>query len=136
MNYSLILQYLNFGLVGFFATLIHASLYHLLMSENELTSLVNNFFAFIMAFFVSLIGQFFYTFKNERSLLSSEEHKRAIFRFFIVAIIGLMINSFFSWIIVDVFMHDHRIFIAVMVVITPVILFIMNKTWVFERANN
>ena len=78
MNYSLILQYLNFGLVGFFATLIHASLYHLLMSENELTSLVNNFFAFIMAFFVSLIGQFFYTFKKHWQICLKEVEKKEL----------------------------------------------------------
>ena len=123
-------QLLSFGFVGILATLVNAVAYHQIMLTGDFSSLMSNFFAFCLAFLVSLFGQFFWTFSEERRRL--DRIGTALLRFLLVSLLGLVINSFLAFAVVDYMLLHHLYYIALMIFFTPIVLFTVNKLWVFK----
>ena len=123
-------QLLSFGFVGILATLVNAVSYHQIMLTGDFSSLMSNFFAFCLAFLVSLFGQFFWTFSEERRRF--DRIGTALLRFLMVSLLGLVINSFLAFAVVDYMLLPHLYYIALMIFFTPIVLFTVNKLWVFK----
>jgi len=100
------------------------------MLTGDFSSLMSNFFAFCLAFLVSLFGQFFWTFSEERRRL--DRIGTALLRFLLVSLLGLVINSFLAFAVVDYMLLPHLYYIALMIFFTPIVLFTVNKLWVFK----
>jgi putative flippase GtrA len=127
---QLLQQLLSFGIVGILATFTNAVLYHFLMLSGLFSSLVSNFYAFCIAFLVTLGGQFYWTFDAERRTLDNP--KRALFRFLQVSLLGLCVNSALAFFLVDQMQFPHEYYIVAMLFFTPLLLFYLNKIWVFK----
>ncbi len=123
-------QLLSFGLVGVGATITHACVFHLLYEYGHQHQLVANIVGFLIAFMVSYLGQFHWTFKQEALALTNKS--RAFLRFFKTALIGLTINLIWAGIIIDALSLHHYIYLFFLTFITPLVIFLLNKFWVFR----
>ena len=56
----------------------------------------------------------------------------ALLRFLLVSLLGLVINSFLAFAVVDYMLLPHLYYIALMIFFTPIVLFTVNKLWVFK----
>ncbi|MGY6274872.1 GtrA family protein [Methylomonas sp. MgM2] len=120
-------QMLQFTFVGVIATATHASLFIFIL-ENKITSALQaNFIAFIVAFLISFLGQYHWTFKNT----GVSHWLRKLVKFFIISLIGLSINAGAVYLIVNVAFLPYAYSVVVMTTITPAMTFLINKKWTF-----
>lgn len=121
-------QVFKFAIVGGFATATHAGLFIFIIEAKIASALQANFAAFVVAFLVSFLGQYHWTFKN-----SSDSHwTQKMVRFMVVALIGLGLNTAAVYIIVDQFLLPYAYAVLFMTTIVPVTTFIINKKWAFS----
>ncbi len=121
-------QVFKFTIVGGLATATHAGLFIFIMEVRFAGALQANFAAFAVAFLVSFLGQYHWTFKN-----SSDSHwTQKMVRFMVVALIGLGLNTAAVYIIVDKFLLPYAYAVLFMTTIVPVTTFIINKKWAFS----
>jgi putative flippase GtrA len=121
-------QVFKFIIVGGLATATHAGLFIFIMEANIAQALQANFIAFAVAFLVSFLGQYHWTFKN-----SGDSHwAQKMLRFMVVALIGLGLNTAAVYIIVDKFILPYSYAVLFMTTIVPVTTFIINKKWAFS----
>ncbi|MFO6424402.1 GtrA family protein [Motilimonas sp. KMU-193] len=124
-------QLISFAVVGVGATLTHALVFHILFAWFGWTQLPANIGGFLVAFAVSYLGQFKWTFKTEAAAVSCQ--KRAFVRFFKTAIFGLLLNLLWAFITIDWLGLHHYVYLALLTFVTPVIIFALNKFWVFKQ---
>lgn len=129
-NLTNIQQILSFAIVGVGATLTHASVFHLCYEEAKLNHFVANLIGFAVAFLVSYLGQFKWTFKQEAKQVSHQG--KAFLRFFQTALIGLGLNLVWASLVLDWLQLHHYVYLAMLTFVTPVLIFLLNKFWVFK----
>ena len=134
--FQLLLQYAKFGIVGISATAIHAGVFTILIESLTLRPLTANILAFSIAVFVSYLGNFVWTFKHEMETDGNHMQSRHLIfaRFFVVAIIGLCLNSLAVYLIVEITMLPYFYAIIPMVGIVPIVIFVLNKFWTFRSV--
>lgn len=123
-------QLISFAVVGVGATLTHALVFHILFAWVGVAHLLANIGGFLVAFSVSYLGQFKWTFKTEAAAVSCQ--KRAFVRFFKTAILGLLLNLLWAFITIDWLGLHHYFYLALLTLVTPVVIFTLNKFWVFK----
>lgn len=121
-------QLFRFGIIGGLATIINCIIFVLLVDFLKLQPLAGNFLAFSSAFLISYLGHSSWTFKNK------QHNKERLIKFLITALIGLAVNSSFVWILMHYFNQSAYIAVLPMVFITPILVFYINKTWVFNKT--
>lgn len=121
-------QLMKFGIVGGVSTLLNSAAFIFFVDILSIAPLMSNFIAFFLAFWVSYLGHSQWTFEHR------EHNKEKFFKFFLVCLIGLVINTFFVWLLMHVFAKSAYIAILPMIFITPLIVFFINKYWVFHNA--
>lgn len=82
-----ILTAARFGLVGLFSTAIHIAIFWLLLAFDNITPILANVLAFLTAFCISFTGNYLWTFRSPGS------PRRAIFRFFVIAVSAFVVNT-------------------------------------------
>ena len=117
----------RFGLVGLLSTTVHIAIVWFLLRETSITPILANTIAFLMAFGISFTGNYFWTFRSPGS------PRRAMFRFFLIAVCAfaantlllafLVKNSWFSPVISAVFSAS----------VVPVISFAASRLWGFKE---
>ncbi|AMK77234.1 MULTISPECIES: GtrA family protein [Methylomonas] len=120
-------QVFNFTMVGGVATATHTSLFIFMMETHFAKALQANFIAFSVAFLISFLGQFHWTFRN-----SGESHwAKKMAKFMVVALIGLGLNTTAVYIIVDQLLLSYNYAVLFMTTAVPATTFIINKKWAF-----
>ncbi|BBL60455.1 GtrA family protein [Methylomonas koyamae] len=120
-------QILKFAIVGGLATATHAGLFALVLEAQLAGALQANFIAFAVAFLISFLGQYHWTFRN----ISKTHWTRKMLKFLIVALIGLGMNTAGVLVIVDWLLLPYPYAVLFMVTVVPVTTFIVNKNWAF-----
>jgi putative flippase GtrA len=119
-------QFFRFAIVGAGATLLNSGMFILLVELFRMRPLISNLLAFSMAFFVSYLGHSWWTFK------SKQHSQKKLIKFLIVSLFGLLINSGFVWLFMHVYKQSAFIAVLPMIFFTPIIIFVINKFWVFK----
>ncbi|WFP49056.1 GtrA family protein [Methylomonas sp. EFPC3] len=121
-------QILKFAIVGGLATATHAGIFAFVIETQLAQALEANFIAFAVAFLISFLGQYHWTFRN-----SSDTHwSKKMTKFLIVALIGLGLNTAGVLVIVERLLLPYHYAILFMVTVVPVTTFIINKKWAFS----
>jgi putative flippase GtrA len=118
----------RFGLVGGCATITLAIIYSALVVDRTLTPFWANIFGYIIAFAVSFLGHRFWTFGDAER---GGRNNYAIFRFLIVSLSGLTLNSSAVLILHDWLRLPAWAPLIVFVFFTPLFAFFLNRFWVF-----
>lgn len=124
------LQYARFGVVGLAATGVHVVLFATLIEARLAAPLLANAFAFCLALLISFAGHFWLTFPAERRR-SRRRGLDALFRFAIVALLGLALNSLTVYLIVDLLEMSYRYAMVPMISVVPLAVFVLSKFWAF-----
>ena len=123
-------QVLRFGLVGVGATLVHLAVFAAVAEGLKISPQLANVAGFLVAFAVSFAGHAGWTFRDqidERRLQGGH-----LVRFFCVSLAGFVFNSAIVYLVTAVFHHPARAALVLMATLTPAILFILNRYWVFR----
>jgi putative flippase GtrA len=121
-------QIFKFAIVGGLATSTHAGLFVFIIENKIASAMQANFIAFAVAFLISFLGQYHWTFRN-----SSDSHwAKKMAKFMIVALIGLGLNTSAVFIIVDQLSLSYLYAVLFMTTVVPVSTFVINKKWAFS----
>ncbi len=131
---SLTLQYAKFGSIGIVATAIHVAVFTALVEVYDTPPLLANILAFCIAALFAFVGHLHWTFKlkAEQRLISIRQLKWVFVRFFLIALLGLGLNSFSVFVVVDVVGLSYLCAIPLMVFVVPPIVFLISKYWTFR----
>jgi len=123
-------QVAKFGTVGLFATATHAGVYALCAGLFGIDPLLANLVAFVTAFSISFAGHVHWTFKQEGYASSAKASK--LVKFLVIALLGLVLNSIFTWIIVGHWRLHYLWAVTPMLSVTPLVTFLLSKRWAFR----
>jgi len=117
---------MRFSVVGIFATIIHISIAVLLITQNIQQPIIANLIAFMIAFIFSFSGQYYWTFGSQIS------RQKALFRFFLVSIIGFIANNLtlLGFLTIDIIPEAHATMISALVI--PIISYLLSRFWAFQ----
>ena len=117
----------RFAVTGGLATAVHVLCYLLLYPALLNSAAIANILAFSLATSVSYVG-------NARWVFPQSQHSRAqIARFCLSALSGLGLNTLIAWRVVDVLGASRYLSVALMISVTPLTVFLINKYFVFSR---
>lgn len=119
---------MTFGIVGVIATGTHYLVALLLTDVFGLSVLLSNILGYCTAVSISIFGHSAFTYRKKVT-------NTVIRRFIVVSLTALMTSEV---ILVVLTMHmdvNHRIALAVVVGIIPVITFFLNKFWVYSSTH-
>ena len=123
-----IFQLCRFGFVGLVATAIHSLLFIFFVEIFNLPPIFSNFVAFFPSFIFSFIFHKSWTFRmNDR-----EDSIFMLVRFFFIAILGLLLNTFWVFIVTNVCNFQYNISLFFIIFLTPLLLYLLNKFYVFK----
>lgn len=127
---SLIYQLSKFASVGVIATGVHALVYGVVGAVLE--PMLANLIAFLIAFLFSYSGHFLWTFRAQTQ--GHEMHKAFAyqFRFLVVALSGLLLNSVAVWLVTERLQIDYLCAVVPMVFVVPLVTFALAKVWAFR----
>ena len=120
-----LLHLLTFGGVGLVAGLVHAVIGIALVRLQILEPFFANIVAFSVAFWVSYFGHYRFTFK------SSNSQKMASVRFFITAILGLLLNQACIYVFVYLVGISYELSLVITFMLVSINTYLVSKYWVF-----
>jgi len=117
----------RFGLVGVTATAVHVLVVWLLLELTQLPVLAANFFAFLTAFCVTFLGNYYWTFARQG------DPRQALKRLFSVSFAAMVVNNVvLVWLVGRGWLSEfHSALVALAVI--PVITFLASRLWVFRE---
>jgi putative flippase GtrA len=124
-----ILQYARFGIVGLGATLVHVLAYAGLIELLALQPLLANALGFALSVNVSFVGHRHWTFGGA----GAGGARRALFRFWAVALFGFALNSLFVQLVTGMARLPYYWSIPLIAGVTPLATFALSKFWAFRR---
>ena len=127
---TLVQQVGKFGIVGMLATATNVGLMIVLVEWFGWRPLIANFGAFAVAFFVSFLGHYRWTFA-EQSAAGPDSWQGPLGRFLVMSFTGLALNSLAVFLVVDVLDVSYVFALAIMVSVVPALLFVIGKFWAF-----
>jgi putative flippase GtrA len=125
------LQLGRFGVVGGLATLIHALAFAVALEILHARPLIANLVGFALALCLSFVGHLRWTFRAELSG-RRPDLPRMFFRFALVALTGLLLNSLIVFVVVEQLALDYRFAMLLMVTVVPLFLFWQSKRFAFR----
>jgi putative flippase GtrA len=127
---ALAVQLMRYGVVGIGVTLFQIAIYNLLIGAGHQKPLVANTLATIAAMCVGYTIHSRFTFDGHGS---RDSEWRAIYRFIVTnGIVGFAVNSFWVWLFVTALHFSPHWPSVPMFCVTPGILFLLNRMWVFD----
>ncbi|MDX5585377.1 MAG: GtrA family protein [Aureibaculum sp.] len=120
-------EIIKFAGVGILATLTHSSVYLAYLKFFDSSPQLGNLLGFFVAVIVSYTGQRYWTFsqKNVKNELASK------IKFVISSITSLVLNAFWVYLTVNWFVLPPEYSVVGILFLTPIIIFILLKYWVF-----
>lgn len=123
-------QFLTFTGVGAVGTAGHYLTLILLVELLSLDPVVSTTMGFVVGALINYILNYKYTF------VSNKSHRETLIKFFIVAIIGAVVNSTIMFIGTKLLIINY---LLAQVIATGIVLlqnFVLNKVWTFAEARN
>lgn len=120
----------RYGVVGIIGTGIHFGTLILLVEIFSLDPVISSTIGFILTLIVSYILNYFWTFA------SSQAHSRAIFRYAVVSISGLLLNAIIMYITVNILDWHYVLGQTVVIFVIPITNFALNNWWSFRESYN
>lgn len=122
---------IRFGIVGIIATLVHIFSAWILLDNLKIhNAIIANTFAFLIAFIFSFLGHYFWTFKENES---NTNIKKAIAKFFIIAVTGFLINTCsLSILLYFNIVVNEKFSIIIALIFVPIFTYILSKFWGFK----
>lgn len=117
----------RFGLVGLISTVVHIAIVFLLLTFASVGPILANTLAFLTAFCISFTGNYLWTFRSPGS------PRRAIFRFFVIAVSAFIVNTLVLAFLVHKGWFSPVESAVLSASIVPVISFFASRLWGFER---
>ena len=121
----------GFALVGFSAMAVHwivaISLADLFGVNSDWRAVVINGLAFIPAFIVSYLGHFFISFRH------AGNHGRALPRFFLTALNGLICNELLLIMLLQLTELSFNVALLIVLIAVAAITFGLSKLWAFRQ---
>jgi putative flippase GtrA len=126
INLSLLKQLCRFGFVGVSAMMVHWCTVVTLVPLG-LAPLTANTVGFLVAFQCSYFGHRYWTFQETRSC-----PKKSLFRFFITALSGFVLNQLLFALLLKFTDINYRIALLIVLVLVAFSTFILSKFWAFR----
>jgi len=128
---SIIQQGFRFGVVGSLAALTHVAVYVAVVEATGVHPSFSNVLAFMIAFGVSFVGHFYWTFATPDNL-NQRPIGRPLYKFSLVALFGFLLNALAVYIVTDVLEVSYLYATIFMLTITPISVFLLGKLWAFS----
>jgi putative flippase GtrA len=116
---------LRFGVVGISATLVYIAAAMFADEWLGFTAVAGAIVGQAASTAVSYFGHLHYSFRVK------SDHRVFLWRFTLISLVVLVLNTGVSWTLTDVFGTSHRIAIAVLAVLIPITTYLCNRFWVF-----
>lgn len=125
---ALLAQFLRYGVTGGFVTLLGVAVYWVCAKHAGVAPLLANVAAYLvaMAFGYVLHSRFSFRGHGDRDNPAGRTA-----RFFLVSLVSFALNSLFVWVLTGPLGGPVWWPIPAMVFVTPVIVFVLNRKWVF-----
>ena len=123
-------QLFRFISIGAAATSVHVGTAIILVEFAKLHYLWANFYAFSAALSLSFFGHYHWTFS------ANTGYAYSLPRFVITAIAGLIANQAIMFSAVNIFKLDYKIGLIAVVLIVPLAVFLLSKSWAFNAVKN
>lgn len=118
----------RFALVGIAATLVHIAVVFGILTFIQISPIVANFCAFIVAFIVSFSGNYIWTFK------APGQAQRAMQRYFVVSGCACLANSGLLLCILQVTSLEPQLAALIAACIIPALTFLGSRFWSFKAT--
>ncbi len=127
-GHAVLPSFARFSVTGLVATIAHGAVLNLLVLAAGLHPTIANIGAFLTAYSISYLGHYYFSFR------SREVHAAAAPKFFIVALIGLALNTLIFVIVVNMLRWHYMIAFAAVIMLTPPTIFLISRKFVFTAA--
>jgi len=127
LKYPILKQFIKFCLVGFSNTVIDFLVYLILTRFFLIYFIIANIFSFLIAATWSFILNKYWTFRNKEKRIKSQYIK-----FLIISTLGLILNTFFLYILVSYWGFYDLLAKAIAIIIVLFWNFGMNRFWTFR----
>lgn len=124
-------QIMRYGLVGLGVTLVQAAVYWVLASYGGLHSQIANFAGYVVAVVLGYLLHGRITFAQAQQPVGSADHAARGVRFVLASLLSLGLNASWVWLCVSWQVWATWTPIPAMIFVTPAIMFVVNKRWVF-----
>ena len=121
-----ITRIIRFGLVGLTATVTHGAILWILVESAYLHASEATVVGFLVAFFVSYSGHFYFTFQ------SNQAHQRALPRFALTAGVGAGLNWMIFFVAVDILAWHYWFAFLTTISTVPFLVYLMSKRLAFD----
>ncbi len=121
-----IAQISRFGVIGIAAMLCHGFSLWIWVETIEVQPVLANSYAFLMAFCVSYLGHYHWTFR------STDRHVESTIKFFVVALAGFVLNALIMYLITVIYGLSHWWGFLLIVVSIPLMTYLVGRYWVFH----
>jgi len=121
-------QFVRFGMVGGFVTALSVIVYYIPATYFGMAPLLANLLAYAVAV---VIGYGLHSRVSFRGHGSRDDPARQTFRFFIVSLVSLGLNSLFVWLLTGPLGGPTWWPVVPMLFVTPLVTFTLNRQWVF-----
>lgn len=131
--FTSLFQLFRFGIVGVLATIVHMAAFVIGIEQLAFNENLANFLAFFPAFVVSYVGHAKFSFRDEStSLLDFKQAGKFLF----ATGLGFASNLLIVFVSVTLMDVHHRISVILMICITPVLVFLTMKFFVYNTARS
>jgi len=129
---SRLVEVFSFLSIGSIATVVHAFIYSQVSINIGMDAIPSNLIAFTFAFFISFTGHYNVTFRTSKQFQSRILTSPSMIKFLIVAITGLLMNTFFVWLLVEQLSFGKIFALIPMLTIVPPLTYLLSKYWAFS----
>lgn len=127
LNKKEVIRFIKFGIVGILNTGLNWGLFYLL-NLIGLYYIISN----IIAYSISVVHSYIW---NSKWVFESKfnDKKKSSFKFIILNLIGLLINSILMYLLVDIFKLVKMTSLIITTIIVMIINYVVNKLWTFAE---
>jgi putative flippase GtrA len=119
---------MRFGVVGVAATLVYAGATLLAVEVFGFSPVPASIFGQLVAMGVSYAGHSRFSFGVRT------DHRAFGWRFLLIAVLTFTLNAVVTWLLTDVLRMSHRISVAIVTVLIPLVNYFCNRFWVFNAG--
>lgn len=127
LNKKEFIRFIKFGMVGTLNTSLNWMLFYLL----NLTG-IHYMISSVIAYSLSVVNSYIW---NSKWVFEykSKDKKKSSFKFIVLNLIGLLINSILIYILIDIFNIEKMIGLIVTTIVVMIINYLGNKLWAFSE---
>jgi putative flippase GtrA len=126
---EMITQLVRYGITGGIVTLIGVGVYWACVRSVGASPLLATFVAYVVAVMIGYVLHSRFSFKGHGS---RDNPIGTTSRFFAGSVVSYLLNSLFVWIVTGPMAFAPEWGIVPMVFVTPLIIFVINRLWVFR----